>query len=258
MQDLEKILWMMDWDETEHEDSGWGTTVRPDGISLHLCTEDAEEYAKKYTNEGGTLEYDAEGKPVPVYVDSKLYEKVAKESLGYRLFKMGEFNDSIIRLAEAYARYYHKDQKRKDNKTSYIAHPKSVVEKLMDYGVFDYKVLAAAWLHDTVEDTGLTIGQIQAIFGKQIAKYVSTLTKDNDYKAYMKRIISAPKEVKMIKLCDALDNLSEVSHLAKEEIQKNLYRAKDYFLPIAQDICPKMAVQFSYYIGKLEALSEAK
>lgn len=67
-------------------------------------------------------------------------------------------------------------QVRKYTGEPYIRHPTEVVHILWQYGVLDVHVLAAAWLHDVVEDTQVTIDLIRAEFGDDIAGLVAGMT----------------------------------------------------------------------------------
>ncbi len=78
-------------------------------------------------------------------------------------------NLSLLVKASNFAAIAHKNQMRKDGKTPYINHPIGVTHILTELGnVFDINVLAAALLHDTVEDTDTTIDDIKDNFGEKI------------------------------------------------------------------------------------------
>jgi (p)ppGpp synthase/HD superfamily hydrolase len=78
----------------------------------------------------------------------------------------------------------------------------------------DLAVLAAL-LHDTVEDTHVTVESIAAIFGAPVARAVAALTKDSSLPAEermsdsLRRILAEPPEVAMVKLADRIVNLAE-------------------------------------------------
>ncbi len=74
---------------------------------------------------------------------------------------------------------YHGFQKRKDGKTPYINHPVEVAWILSgEGGVRDKDILAAALLHDTIEDTAMTLELLTSEFNSQIASYVAEVTDD--------------------------------------------------------------------------------
>lgn len=89
--------------------------------------------------------------------------------------------DTLIR-AIRYAEKKHRGQTRKDAAASpYIGHPLAVMEMLWSAGeVRDVVVLAAAVLHDTIEDTAATPGEIEELFGAEILAIVQELTDDKD------------------------------------------------------------------------------
>ena len=91
---------------------------------------------------------------------------------------MPETNDDLGLLIRAtqFATQRHRDQKRKDEITPYITHPIALAATLSDAGVRDVNVLAAALLHDTIEDTDATYDDIRGEFGKQIADLVAEVT----------------------------------------------------------------------------------
>ena len=97
---------------------------------------------------------------------------------------------------------------------SYITHPIAVVRLLTEVGVADPDVLAAAVLHDTVEDTDTTIDEIKEKFGATVARYVGEVTDDKTLpKAKRKQEQVAHAKTSsngafMIKMADAYDNLS--------------------------------------------------
>ena len=80
-----------------------------------------------------------------------------------------------IRKAYEYADYLHAGQTRQSGEP-YIIHPVSVAKIVLDYGM-DCASVVAALLHDTVEDTDLTLEELDEIFGEEITHLVDGLTK---------------------------------------------------------------------------------
>ncbi|MGA2500981.1 MAG: HD domain-containing protein, partial [Tepidisphaeraceae bacterium] len=100
---------------------------------------------------------------------------------------------AVQTLVRAYqvAAQQHRSQTRKDAAaTPYINHPVAVAAILCDVaGVEDVEVLAAAVLHDTVEDTGMTLDTIQSQFGLRVAGLVAECTDNKSLpKAERKRL----------------------------------------------------------------------
>src|SRR5690349_3850684 len=97
----------------------------------------------------------------------------------------------LLLHALAFAAHKHRDQRRKDAEASpYINHPIALAEVLAgEGGVTDIEVLAAALLHDTIEDTDTTIEELREQFGARIAGVVGEVTDDKDLpKAERKRL----------------------------------------------------------------------
>ena len=84
----------------------------------------------------------------------------------------------IIEKARVFATSAHHavSQVRKYTGEPYISHPAELVELLREHGIADQQMLAAAWLHDVVEDTGVTIDLIECEFGRGVADLVAGLT----------------------------------------------------------------------------------
>lgn len=80
--------------------------------------------------------------------------------------------------AAAFAQKAHEsiNQRRKGSGEPYITHPAGVVEILKGWGVHDEFSLSAAWLHDVVEDTPVTLREILNEFGPIVAGMVAALT----------------------------------------------------------------------------------
>lgn len=119
---------------------------------------------------------------------------------------------SLKEKALEFATKAHEGQIRKLSKEPYIVHPIQVAKTLEQAG-FSEELICAALLHDTVEDTAVTLDQIQKEFGPQIAEYVSSHTEDKT-KSWEERkqhtiecVKTAPLEVKALIVADKLDNL---------------------------------------------------
>jgi (p)ppGpp synthase/HD superfamily hydrolase len=80
-----------------------------------------------------------------------------------------------IRHAATFAYLAHRGQTRKYDGRPYICHP-AAVARLVSTVTNDEDMICAAWLHDTVEDTIVTIDMIQTFFGDRVAAMVADLT----------------------------------------------------------------------------------
>jgi guanosine-3',5'-bis(diphosphate) 3'-pyrophosphohydrolase len=127
---------------------------------------------------------------------------------------------NLSKLIEAinFAAKKHRKQKRKGaDGEPYINHPLEVLNLLTGVGkVEDFDVLAAAVLHDTIEDTDTTEEEITELFGSKVSKMVLELTDDQSLpKAERKQlqIEHAPNisdGAKQIKLCDKISNIGDI------------------------------------------------
>jgi (p)ppGpp synthase/HD superfamily hydrolase len=123
--------------------------------------------------------------------------------------------------AAAFAARAHQHQKRKDNQTPYVSHVFRVCLVVRHvFGFDDPRMLAAALLHDTIEDTATDCDDIIERFGPEVAKWVAALTKDmrlpHDEResTYAKALTAADWQVKALKLADIYDNLGDSKHLS--------------------------------------------
>ena len=109
-------------------------------------------------------------------------------------------------------------QVRKYTFEPYIVHPAEVAKIVRDAGGTEAMV-AAAWLHDTVEDTGVTIETIRAEFGTEVAELVGWLTDvsrpEHGNRAHRKALdrahsAMAPAEAQTVKLADLIVNTRSI------------------------------------------------
>jgi (p)ppGpp synthase/HD superfamily hydrolase len=118
----------------------------------------------------------------------------------------------IVRKAQRFATEKHRGQRRTHYDAPYTDHLRSVVSLLRAYGQTDSHVIAAAWLHDTVEKTSATVQCIVEEFGDGIGELVYWLTDtgqgEGDILARTTawRLGGAPWDAKLIKLADIIDN----------------------------------------------------
>lgn len=155
---------------------------------------------------------------------------------------------SRIEAAKLFATQAHKGQVRKYTGDEYIVHPIAVA-KIANDAMGDLsspEVVIAALLHDTVEDTPVTIDQIQMLFGDKVAKYVWFLTDADNFIGNRKtrkaitraRLQHAPLEAKVIKLADIYHNSLSIAKYDKKffEVFKHETRALiDAMFPDGQD-----------------------
>ena len=122
--------------------------------------------------------------------------------------------NEVFLKAVSFAAKAHDGQIRKDGKTPYISHSfRTSLVLSQIFSVTNASMLAAAILHDTIEDTDNDFDDIKDSFGEQVAVWVGLLSKDKRNpkpvreKVYLDQLRQAPDEVKLIKLADAYDNI---------------------------------------------------
>lgn len=142
----------------------------------------------------------------------------------------------------------HLGQKRKSGEP-YIVHPLSVAATLIDWGMDIDSVLAGV-LHDTVEDTEMTLDKLETLFGKDVAFLVDGVTKVSQARAGMqdlaeylpqtkdnlsKLLIAVGQDVRVviIKLADRLHNLQTLQHMPREKQVKIARESLEVFAPMA-------------------------
>ncbi len=125
----------------------------------------------------------------------------------------------VVEDAIRFAARFHRDQLRKGSDLPYIVHPAAVASILQRVGFDDEYILAAAWLHDVVEDTAATSDQVAEDFPAEVADLVRAMSEqktDADgnklswkhRKSHHLEVMSqAPVRVKAVMLADKLHNM---------------------------------------------------
>jgi len=147
----------------------------------------------------------------------------------------------LINKAIYWAKKYHGEQKRKSGEL-YYTHPLEVAYMISDYKL-KTDVIAASILHDTVEDTEVTVEMIEGTFGQRIAQMVDMLTRDrpDGSKLSVEQILNNAYqaqdiEVVLIKLLDRLHNIQTLNNMNLEKAEKKIKESLKYFLIAAMDI----------------------
>jgi (p)ppGpp synthase/HD superfamily hydrolase len=124
-------------------------------------------------------------------------------------------------LSDAYdlAHGAHDGQQRKDNGAPYLTHPLRVAQ-LVEEASFDEEVVAAALLHDVVEDSEINLSDIARRFGPRVAEIVSALTEDGSIENYEQRkaehrdrVEAAGPDAVAVYTADKLANLRDMRGL---------------------------------------------
>jgi (p)ppGpp synthase/HD superfamily hydrolase len=122
----------------------------------------------------------------------------------------------IVDKAKAFAAEKHKSQRRKYTDQAYFNHLEAVAEILRAAGVTDPNVVAATYLHDTVEDTDATMQEVVREFGRDIGELVYWLTDIEEGNRTTRTLMSswrlsrAPMAAKFIKFADIIDNAASI------------------------------------------------
>jgi (p)ppGpp synthase/HD superfamily hydrolase len=151
---------------------------------------------------------------------------------------------SLVEKASAFAIAAHEaiNQKRDVTNDPYWVHPKAVAALVSEY-TSDPEVIAAAWLHDTVEDTPTTLDTIKAEFGERVASLVENLTNvapadcaNREEKVGLNRAhtTKAAPDAKTVKLADVFDNLSDVD-ICDQEWASRYIREKKLLLEVLKE-----------------------
>lgn len=135
--------------------------------------------------------------------------------------------------AHSFAARQHAGQMRQDGRTPYAAHPARVMTILaVVFGVRDVDLLAAAVLHDVIEDTTADRDDLAEQFGERVAELVAALSKDKRLpeaereRRYLESLVAAPLEVQLCKLGDVYDNLLDSATLSEAGRNRQLERAR--------------------------------
>lgn len=115
---------------------------------------------------------------------------------------------SLIQQAAVMAEYYHKNQARKWTGQPYFQHPYAVAGLVQMFGG-DENMVAAAYLHDVMEDCGVDYWQLAYRFNDDVAWLVHELTKPNDP-------ANAGDRAKLIKCADIIDNCGSIVDVAPQ------------------------------------------
>ena len=149
-------------------------------------------------------------------------------------------NTELLDRAIVFAVRAHTGTERRGKGFPYIVHPMEAME-IVATMTPDQELLAAAALHDTVEDTDVTVEQIRAEFGDRIAglvaaesdAFVEGVSEEDSWhdrkKAAIDRLAKAPHDAKIVALGDKLSNMRAIArdYAVQGDALWNLFHAKD-------------------------------
>ena len=176
---------------------------------------------------------------------------------------------AIIEKAYAFSEKAHQGQMRRSGEP-YITHPLSVAGILADLKL-DIDTILTGLLHDTVEDTPVTLDDIKREFGPTVAALVDGVTKiglmnfrnsfDKQGENIRKMIVAMGKDVRvvLVKLCDRLHNMRTLNHMPYEKQSRIAQETLEIYCPLAgrigissvkielEDLCFKYSRPDKYY-----------
>jgi guanosine-3',5'-bis(diphosphate) 3'-pyrophosphohydrolase len=148
---------------------------------------------------------------------------------------------AVVERAYRVAKVAHEGQTRRSGE-AYITHPVAVAQILADLGLGP-KTIAAALLHDTVEDTGYTLEGLRAEFGEEVAMLVDGVTKLDRVKygdsaqaeTVRKMIVAMSKDIRVlvVKLADRLHNARTWGFVDPESASRKAQETLDIYAPLA-------------------------
>ncbi len=149
----------------------------------------------------------------------------------------------LIRRAFDFAELHHRGQSRRSGE-EFVNHPWAVAQICAELHL-DEQTIAAALLHDVVEDTDVELDELRAEFGPEIASLVEGVTKltrttfqsreQSEAENYRKMIVAMAQDVRviLIKLADRLHNLRTIEYLGKQKQVQKAKEALEVYAPLA-------------------------
>ena len=176
-----------------------------------------------------------------------------RSKISYNLSRNKHKLISLVRKAIDLIKDYHGPVLRKSGEPFYL-HPIAVAQIVLDYNQEEATILAAL-LHDTVEDTALLLGDVEAVFGKETAGIVDTVTHLESHKdSFYKVKLSAEENIMMlsetgddraiyVKIADRMHNMRTIEGKSPESQMRIAKETLQYFVPQAQRLALHEAAQ---------------
>lgn len=149
----------------------------------------------------------------------------------------------LVRDAYDFAEIAHGEEKRKSGEP-YIIHPRAIAITLARLGM-DRDTIIAGILHDTIEDTPVTLSEIEKRYGTNVATMVDGVTKlsklkyrgvERHVESLRRLMVATANDVRVIiiKLADRLHNMETLEYVAPEKRQRIALETKEVYVPIAE------------------------
>lgn len=149
---------------------------------------------------------------------------------------MSMIDTSLLDRAILFAVKAHSGTERKGKGFPYIVHPMEAMA-IVATMTSDQEMLAAAALHDVVEDTEVTLDEIRNLFGERVARLVDTesdhFAEGVDWRTRkeesLKRLAAASREEKIVAMGDKLSNMRAIArdYTSRGEVFWEMFRIKD-------------------------------
>lgn len=191
-----------------------------------------------------------------------VFDALYNELISSIAFSTPAHDRQIIRHAYIFAYQAHLGQRRASG-APFFTHPVAVAHLLAKMGQ-DSSTIAAALLHDVVEDTSVTTDQLKAVFGNEIATLVESVTKPQALAAQspeqaqlathwklIKRI-RRDRRVAWIKLADRLHNLSTLHALDPDRQRRIVQETRQFYIPLAHEL------QLVSFVAAMEFLIQGR
>lgn len=174
---------------------------------------------------------------------------------------------NLIEKAKEFATKAHEGQTRKfgpEPRPPYIVHPERVATRVASLPRVNEVDIAAAWLHDVIEDCGVTYETMAREFGVEVADLVQELTNPTDAPEWKDRprlwkrgmewmhLIDISDRAKRIKMCDRIDNLRDVSTSRDNKWLQKYTKESRILSKLVGDADPVLEKELNFTIMQIE------